>query len=65
MKTDKAMDFILYWIIGLPISLSDQSKYKLIRIIGFLIFIPWCIPVLAICTPFILILLFIDLITIL
>jgi hypothetical protein len=44
---DRLLDFTIEWLIALPMSLCDMSKYKLVRVLGiflgiFLLF-PWVI----------------------
>ncbi len=40
---DRLLDFTIEWLIALPMSLCDMSKYKLIRVLGIFIIFPWVI----------------------
>jgi ABC-type sugar transport system permease subunit len=55
MNPENILDFILEWVIGLPIAITEDSNYKIIRILGVLLFFIWAIPTVLISTPFIII----------
>ena len=37
------VDFILIWMIGLPMAITGNSDFKIIRIFGILLMFPWII----------------------
>jgi hypothetical protein len=40
---DRLLDFTIEWLIALPMSLCDMSKYKLVRVLGIFLLFPWVI----------------------
>lgn len=40
----RAADWIIHWIPGLPLSLTEGSKSKVVRLIGLVAFFFWFFP---------------------
>ena len=52
---NRMSDFIFYNIIALPMRLTDDSRFKIVRVLGILLNIPWLVlsfPI-ALTLPFI------------
>jgi ABC-type sugar transport system permease subunit len=62
MNPENLLDFMFEWVIGLPVAITENSDYKLIRILGVLLFFIWAIPAVLISAPFILIFAIIEII---
>jgi hypothetical protein len=38
---EKIIDVAIIYIVGLPLHLTENSKYKLVRLLGLFLMIPW------------------------
>ena len=54
------INFIWDIIIPLPLVITEDSECKVIRILGFFVFMIWFTPIFILCLPFFILLLQID-----
>ena len=41
--SERIQDFIFEWMILLPFSICEGSKYKIVRVVGLITTIPWLV----------------------
>lgn len=46
------LDFIIDYVMSLPLAITEDSKTRTVRMLGLLWFCIWVLPITVICAPF-------------
>lgn len=49
---ERFVDWIFDYVMALPLTCTDQSEYRSVRLLGLLLFVFWFVPVTFISFPF-------------